>query len=194
MKKRILVLLALIMSVLFVSCGSSGDNVKDALNDTSIFSQEEIDYVNSEIEETKQYGYNVTSKTINSTTMQFSGNYSYEDEGKTVSGTFSDKIEKKNGIVYETFTNYLDPDDSYVYYELTIPRVFGVYTNNDYFLSTSKNTLKTLLKNNGFEGFDTTDSWDENNNYFQLEVLLYASQNSKLYNGFIGKMNNKYYF
>ena len=96
MKKRILVLLALIMSVLFVSCGSSGDNVKDALNDTSIFSQEEINYVNNGMEEMKQYGYNVTSKTINSTTMQFSGNYSYEDEdtGDTVTGTFSEKIEK----------------------------------------------------------------------------------------------------
>ena len=96
MKKRILVLLALIMSVLFVSCGSSGDNVKDALNDTSIFSQEEINYVNSLIED----DHDVILKTINSTTMQFSGNYSYvsEDTGNTITGTFSEKIEKKNGI------------------------------------------------------------------------------------------------
>lgn len=383
MKKRILVLLALIMSVLFVSCGSSGDNVKDALNDTSIFSQEEINYVNSVIEEMKQYGYNVTSKTINSTTMQVSGNYSYEDEGKTVSGTFSDKIEKKNNIVIYTSTNS-NSSNSYVDYELTIPRVFGEYTNNDgfaediedlrnlfdstnpsqisgfssignvennsltnqltfytnsykgyiskmngkyyyfdstgiistettlstlinntktqarinevlgttaifsqedidlvnnfvtqlennvkfdftvssktinsttmeielaynnnsggqtikiekknglimttstdsegteiwyslnlsrafafiggiytnedYFLSTSKDTLKTLLNNNGFEEFNTMNSQDEDNNYIQLDVLLYASQNSydkQLYNGFIEKMNNKYYF
>ena len=61
-------------------------------------------------------------------------------------------------------------------------------------MSTSNDTLKTLLNNNGFEDFATTHSWDENNNYFQLEVFLYASQNSKLYNGFIEKMNNKYYF
>ncbi len=52
------------------------------------------------------------------------------------------------------------------------------------------------MNNNNFEEFSTTDSWDENNNYFQLEVFLPSSQNSndRLYNGFIEKMNNKYYF
>ena len=58
MKKRILVLLALIMSILLVGCGgsSSGSDVKHALNDASTFSQEDINYVNNHIEEMKKHG------------------------------------------------------------------------------------------------------------------------------------------
>lgn len=181
MKKRILVLLALIMSVLFVSCGSSGDNVKDALNDTSIFSHSKI-----------EDEHDVTLKTINSTTMQFSGNYSYEDEGKTVSGTFSDKIEKKNGIVVDTYTDS-NPSGSYVYYELTIPRVFGDYKDNELFTEEQRDGLGKLLSNNGLSGFSTDYSTFEGSGLAcQLKVSVGFYPNIS-YEGTIGKYNNKYF-
>lgn len=187
MKKRILVLLALIMSVLFVSCGSSGDNVKDALNDTSIFSQEEIDYVNSELEHSPE----VTS-TINSTTMQFSENYSYVDrEGNTVSGTRSEKIEKKNGIVVYTYTDS-NSSNPYVDYELTIPRVFDDFDSNDYFTSAENTGLSLLLRNNGLDGINTGFT-EITPGIISLDILLGSSPNYT-YKGKIIKDNNKYYF
>lgn len=195
MKKRILVLLALIMSVLFVSCGSSGDNVKDALNDTSIFSQEDINYVNNYIEEMKQYGYTVTSKTINSSTMQISGTYTYEDgvTGNDVTGSFSTKLEKKNGLVYETFTDYLDPDDSYVEFELTIPRLFGTFTNSEYFSKEQSEGFSKLLSDNGLSGFNTSSySFEQYGLAYQLKVYLGLYPNIS-YEGTIGKYNNKYF-
>lgn len=187
MKKRILVLLALIMSVLFVSCGSSGDNVKDALNDTSIFSQEEINYVNSLIED----DHDVTLKTINSTTMQFSGNYSYGDgNGNTVSATFSEKIEKKNGIVVHTSTDSNSSNPS-VYYELTIPRVFGDYKDNEFFTEEQRKGLKQLLSDNGLSEFSIGSSnIGSNINAFSISLDSYPDCS---YKGNIVKCDNKYY-
>ena len=192
MKKRILVSLALIMSVLFVSCGSSGDNVKDALNDTSIFSQEEINYVNNYyIEEMKKDGATNILKTVNSTTMQFSGNYSYVDgNGNTVSATFSEKIEKKNGIVVHTSTDS-NSSNPYVDYELTIPRVFGDYKDNEFFTEEENGGLKQLLSDNGLSEFSIGSSYIGSNiDAFSISLDSYPDCS---YKGNIVKCDNKYY-
>ncbi len=192
--KKIFLALFVVLSMFFVSCGSS-DSVKEAINDTSIFSQEEINYVNNGIEEMKQYGYTVTSKTINSTTMQINGTYTYEDEdtGNDVTGSFSTKLEKKNGLVYETFTDYLDPDDSYVEFELTIPRLFDTFTSNDFFTKEQSDGFSKLLSDNGLSGFGTGSYlFEQDGLAYQLKVSVGFYPNIS-YEGTIGKYNNKYF-
>ena len=200
MKKRLLVLLALIMSILLVGCGgsSSGSDVKHALNDASTFSQEDINYVNKYIEEMKKDGATITS-TVNSTTMQFSSTYTYKDEdtGKDVTRSFSTKLEKKNGIVVRTSTyTYTSTDSnssySFVDYELTIPRVFGEYTNNDFFTEAEKDGLPTLLSEDGLIGFDTDYSSIDYSNINALSISL-GSFPDYSYKGTIVKYNNKYF-
>lgn len=179
--------------MVLVSCGSS-DSVKEAINDTAIFSQDEIDYVNTFIEEMKQYGYTVTSKTINSTTMQVSGNYSHidEDTGATVTGTFSEKIEKKNDIVIDTYIDSNDGTD--ISYELTIPRLFRNYKSEDFFTNEQDANLKNLLADNGFKGFSTNGSWLELHGLPVQLRIEFGSLPNYIYEGDIAKYNNKYYF
>lgn len=198
--KKILVLLALMMAILLVGCGgsSSGSDIKDALNNTSTFSQEDINYVNNYIEEMKKYGIAITSKTVNSSTMQISGTYTYEDEdtGNDVTGSFSTKLEKKNGLVYETFTDYLDPDDSYVNFELTIPRLFGTFTNIEYFSKEQSEGFSKLLSDNGLSGFNTWYTNLKKDGPDGLAIHLNISLGSwpnYIYEGTIGKYNNKYH-
>lgn len=192
--KKIFLAFFVILSMFLVSCGSS-DSVKEALNDTSDsttkFSQDEIDFVNTFIEEMKQYGYTVTSKTINSTTMQVSGNYSYTKSGNTVTGTFSEKIEKKNGIVIDTYVDSNYGTD--ISYELTIPRVLREYKSEDFFTNEQDANLSKLLSDNGFKGFSTNGSWFEIDGLaFQLRIEFGHLPNYT-YEGNIAKYNNKYY-
>ncbi len=184
--KKIFLALFVVLSMFFVSCGSS-DSVKEAINDTSIFSQDEINYVNNGIEEMKQSGYTFTSTTINSTTMKITG--TYIEDGNIFS--FSEKIEKKNGLVVDTYINS-NPNYSSVNYELTIPRVFDDFDSNDYFTSAENTGLSLLLHNNGLDGINTGCT-EITPGIISLDILLGSSPNYT-YEGKIIKDNNKYYF
>lgn len=184
--KKIFLALFVILSMFFVSCGSS-DSVKEAINDTNDsttkFSQNEIDYVNMYIEEMKQFGFIFTSTTINSTTMKVTG--TYVESGNTIS--FSDKIEKTNGLVFYTRTNYTNSSDSYTNYEFTIPRVLSDFDSSDFFTSDENSSLLQFLSNNNLDNF-STGFYTLASNIFKLTISFNP------YEGNIVKDNNKYYF
>ncbi len=198
--KRILFLLALTMSVLLLACSKNSDDVKTALNDTAIFSQEDINCVNNHIKEMEEFEeedwrFTTTSKTINSSTIEYCGYY-----GADETNTYSTKIEKKNGIVVCT---YSEPDfPSEVYYELTIPRLLNVLEEEDY-LAENNNSLYQILSNNNYPNLGTNGAtygfWVGgatpigDSRHVYLKIAL-GSPNNYIYQAFIVKDNNKYFF
>lgn len=153
--KKVILLFSLILSIFFVSCGSSSNDTKSQLS-ASIFTQDEVNYVREALKDQNVGAVNgsvtLVNKVITDTEIYLLFNGTATDDSGTPVGTYSVKQEilKNNSVYIEKITFTMgDTSRTQIYrIDLSIPRLFDDYLDVDYFTQTQEEEFFTYIRNN----------------------------------------------
>lgn len=204
--KHILLTFIAILSLSLVGCGSGSGTSTTVANQLSpVFTQEEQDFVTEKLK-TISSGTTILEKTINDQVISFSAEFDTTDDndivikdgnGNIVKTKVKIEIKKSNNIysIEEHYTcSYLVLDETYTSYDLSIQRLFGVYSQNDYFTQSQYDAFSNFVYDNPSQvdginiipGYNYTDD-----GVFSLNLYI-DKGTANIYKASILKSNEKY--
>lgn len=210
--KKIILLLSLIMSILFVACSKSAENAKSQVAPAPTFTQEEVEFVKSEFSDLKigdapnknQPNFLVKSIVFNSNEMYYEFEGTVTEDGKTFQASLKTEIIKNNNLYLVKIT-VTTPDEKETFvadFELSIKRLLSVYSSNDMFSSEQyqafgnyinehPSTVKGISIIYGHSYITETSNGVETQRTVALNIYI-NNGSTDIYNASIFKSNGKY--
>lgn len=156
--KKIVLLLAILGSIFLVSCGSTSNDVKNQVSTPSVFTQEEVDFINSVFNnETWKLDNEVISSTCTKAEISYITNEDYTSNGSTTKVKYKYEIVKSNSLYLMKVTDLNNNDTTTLRVELNIERVVNYIPVNNRFIQSQIDAFKTHIASQTITGFTFID-------------------------------------